>query len=134
MSAPRDMPSPITCIFTWSLYAPDQPPCSNPPRRSSSLPPGACMTPSRVTFSSTISFRMILLRPYEYALHTNGVEADRQNGELVGGLVGWSGNSLGKLLPPEAIPLTISPSNQPTHRRSASSRSNRGLPLSGAHW
>src|SRR5687768_13743312 len=35
-----------------------QPPCSNPPSRSSSLPPGACITPSSVTNSDTISFRM----------------------------------------------------------------------------
>src|SRR3954468_20086799 len=33
-----------------------QPPCSNPPRKSSSGRPGACMTPSRETFSTAISF------------------------------------------------------------------------------
>src|SRR5918996_384486 len=33
-----------------------QPPCSKPPSRSSSLPPGACITPSSDTNSLTISF------------------------------------------------------------------------------
>src|SRR5688572_26921482 len=33
-----------------------QPPCSNPPSRSSSFPPGACITPSSVTNSETTSF------------------------------------------------------------------------------
>ena len=33
-----------------------QPPCSNPPSRSSSSPPGACMTPSRDMNSETMSF------------------------------------------------------------------------------
>src|SRR5260370_41904105 len=38
--------------------AAETPPCSNPPSRSSSLPPGACITPSNVMNSDTISFRI----------------------------------------------------------------------------
>src|SRR5687768_2298173 len=39
-------------------YGMVQPPCSKPPSRSSSFPPGACTTPSRVMNSETMSFRM----------------------------------------------------------------------------
>src|SRR3989454_6913154 len=43
-----------------------QPPYANPPSRSSSLPPGACMTPSRVTNSETMSFLMWPFRLMEW--------------------------------------------------------------------
>src|SRR6266581_7616205 len=39
-----------------------QPPCLKPPSVSSSGPPGACMTPSRVTNSLTMSWPMMSLR------------------------------------------------------------------------
>ena len=43
-----------------SQYFTDQPPCSKPPSRSSSGPPGACMTPSTVRNVPTTSFLMCL--------------------------------------------------------------------------
>ena len=42
------MPSPIFCIITSSPYGTAQPPRSNPSRVSSSLRPGAWITPSRL--------------------------------------------------------------------------------------
>src|SRR3990172_2496116 len=52
------------CIICSSMILPiissqnftDQPPCSKPPSRSSSGPPGACITPSMVTKVPTTSF------------------------------------------------------------------------------
>src|SRR5512143_587022 len=41
-----------------SEYGPIHPPYANPPLVSSSGPPGACMTPSRETCSSTMTFLM----------------------------------------------------------------------------
>src|SRR3954470_3007919 len=44
------MTGPIT---SGSKYGPDQPPCAKPPSVSSSAPPGACTTPSRLMNSYT---------------------------------------------------------------------------------
>src|SRR3712207_5464259 len=61
-------------------YGSVQPPCSNPPSRSSSLPPGACITPSRVTNSETISFLIwaSLVRVDSLA-HTGDERASRKS-------------------------------------------------------
>src|SRR5712692_9424003 len=47
------MLSPARLAWTESAYGVAQPPCSKPPRRSSSGRPGACMTPSSVRFVNT---------------------------------------------------------------------------------
>src|SRR5690606_35933201 len=49
-------------------YGNVQPPCANPPSRSSSSAPGACITPSNVTNSETISFLMACSCSYLLAL------------------------------------------------------------------
>src|SRR5689334_22881020 len=64
-----------------------QPPCRKPPLGSSSAPPGACETPSRLTNSLTISLRICdllsecrwyLIRPARAReLSGSGVEHDR---------------------------------------------------------
>jgi hypothetical protein len=41
--------SPIPAYIASSQWFTARPPCANPPVGSSSGPPGACMTPSRVT-------------------------------------------------------------------------------------
>ena len=53
------MPWAMACPMTASGYGPAQPPCSKPPRKSSSGRPGACITPSSDTFSTAISFLTI---------------------------------------------------------------------------
>src|SRR6266571_5749983 len=50
-----------------SQYLTDQPPCSKPPSRSSSGPPGACITPSIVRKVPTTSF-LVCLPPRHSAL------------------------------------------------------------------
>src|SRR3954468_5464671 len=45
----------------------DQPPCWNPPSRSSSAPPGACTTPSRL-MNSLITIRMACRRWHSHEL------------------------------------------------------------------
>src|SRR6187551_1252215 len=50
------MPSAASLPVSSSAYGTLQPPCLNPPRRSSSGRPGACMTPSRVTLLNTTIF------------------------------------------------------------------------------
>src|SRR5579859_389368 len=70
------------CLFisvpvTSSEYGPGQPPYAKPPLVSSSGPPGACMTPSRETNSSTITF---LINEFLSSLHCRPeglVEAQR---------------------------------------------------------
>ena len=52
------MPSAASLPVSSSAYGTLQPPCLNPPRRSSSGRPGACMTPSRVTLLKTMIFVM----------------------------------------------------------------------------
>src|SRR6266511_2642488 len=77
-----------TEIYTLSLHdalpiSPVQPPWVNPPSVSSSLPPGACMTPSRVTNSCTMSFRTTAFLAFgcrrRYTNATNGRGENRQN-------------------------------------------------------
>src|SRR5690242_5158965 len=46
---------------SWSPYGNDQPPYGNSPSRSSSGPPGACRTPSRVRKVCRVSRMLILL-------------------------------------------------------------------------
>src|SRR6266508_5432225 len=48
----------MTVPITSSEYGACHPPYAKPPLVSSSGPPGACMTPSRVINSSTITFLM----------------------------------------------------------------------------
>src|SRR6058998_1092478 len=50
--------STISLPIISSQYLTDQPPCSKPPSRSSSGPPGACITPSIVRNVPTTSFLM----------------------------------------------------------------------------
>ena len=50
----------ITVPRKSSKYGTVHPPCLNPPEGSSSAPPGAGMTPSRVTKDKTMSFRIFL--------------------------------------------------------------------------
>src|SRR4051794_8295060 len=51
------MPSPMTAPMTsGSKYGIDQPPFVKPPSVSSSGPPGACITPSRLMNSLTMTF------------------------------------------------------------------------------
>src|SRR5688572_19229535 len=45
-------------ITSGSKYGIDQPPCRKPPSVSSSAPPGACTTPSRL-MNSLITIRMV---------------------------------------------------------------------------
>src|SRR5215211_5846449 len=49
------MLSPSVRPVTSSLFAAAQPPCSKPPRRSSSGWAGACMTPSSVRWLTTVT-------------------------------------------------------------------------------
>src|SRR5262249_21043691 len=48
----------MTAPSTWSAYGACHPAYTKPPLVSSSGPPPACMTPSRVTNSSTMTFLM----------------------------------------------------------------------------
>src|SRR5215211_7039650 len=52
------MPSPMILILTESWYGVAQPPCLKSSRGSSSFPPGACITPSRVRLLVTLILRM----------------------------------------------------------------------------
>src|SRR4051794_26044873 len=83
------MAGPIT---SGSKNGIDQPPCWNPPSRSSSAPPGACTTPSRL-MNSLMTIRMPCRR-----WHSRELIADRRDeraprrgepvrylGELAGG-------------------------------------------------
>src|SRR6266508_1577331 len=86
------MSLPISSSITGSLYGAAQPPYSKPPRRSSSGSPGACITPSSVTFSTTMILRIaVLLRglqPARYrlvTLYTNQVRPDRHRREEISG-------------------------------------------------
>src|ERR1700687_1591109 len=78
------MLSAATLPISGSAEGSAQPPCSKPPRRSSSGLPGACTTPSRVRFMNTT---ILLIRsllgdeagsiPASHTLYTNGFGSDR---------------------------------------------------------
>src|SRR6185312_10898698 len=60
---------------SWSPYGNDQPPYGKSPSRSSSGPPGACRTPSRVRKVCRVSRMLILLRQirgFRYGLRRPG--------------------------------------------------------------
>src|SRR3954453_20822240 len=52
---------PIASSITSSPYGASHPPCANPPDRSSSGPPGACITPSSETNAAPMILRGITL-------------------------------------------------------------------------
>src|SRR5216684_3608891 len=82
--------------ISGSAYGCPQPPCSKPPRRSSSGRPGAWMTPSRVRLMNTTILRirasliwrgtLPLLTHYTNGFEPNRHEAKRLAHRLHGGL------------------------------------------------
>ena len=78
------MPSPIALPMTSSALAAAQPPCSNPPRGSSSAPAGACITPSSVTWLVTMSSITVSLRRVAPKLGVDASEPGATRGSVVG--------------------------------------------------
>src|SRR5260221_6521910 len=67
----------MTVPITSSEYGACHPPYAKPPLVSSSGPPPACMTPSRVTNSSTITFLMT-----EFLQHLAKSRSEEHTSEL----------------------------------------------------
>src|SRR5918996_5063400 len=89
------MNSPMDWFIRPSQKFTDQPPCSKPPVGSSSGPPGACITPSRLTNVFTTSFLMA-------APPWSSTDLTPPEAELIGGTARASpGHNLGEPAPLE---------------------------------
>src|SRR5262249_7986518 len=92
-----------------SKYGASHPPCGKPFSRSSSGPPGACITPSRVTKAPTTTF-IIFFTP-SFKRLTTGRLANRAHQRSLGALAVHAG-SVGS--PGQAAVRGLSPSSRDT--------------------
>src|SRR5689334_11760559 len=87
---------------SWSPYGNDQPPYGKSPSRSSSGPPGACRTPSRVRKVCRVSRMLILLFADPWSFDTGSDGPGRAESSIMARLLYMSIMSLDGYVADEA--------------------------------